>query len=304
MKPKILLIADRPKWAYEAIARGLIAYLSRQYDFELKYAKDLDVINAEHDQWDLIFSIGWKYPKREITTPREKTISSIQSHRTLDGAETDHWVEYLDKRYCAVGVSNEKLHDTFLDRIPDLVLTPNGVDTRKFAPDYSRVPRDKMILGWVGRSSQAEFRGLDLIQTAANAEGWVLRVQDADASRRPPGNMPGFYNSIDCYINASESEGCSISVLEACSCGRPLLATMTGAAPVLVKEGETGYSIERNVSSISTALRKLSKAECRWMGSNMRSSVLKDWDWSTQAKNYGRLIELGLNGGAEKGGVR
>ena len=150
-----------------------------------------------------------------------------------------------------------------------------------------------MVLGWAGRGSK-EFRGLDLMKEAAEKTNWILKIQNADEKKTPPDSMPEFYQSLDCYINASESEGCSITVLEACSCGLPLLGTQTGVTPELISEGRTGYLIERDVDSIVCALNKLNKLQCRILGTNMRIRILDDWTWKKQAVGYKNLIEFGL----------
>ncbi|GAF81348.1 unnamed protein product, partial [marine sediment metagenome] len=114
MKPKVVIIVDKPQWAYENIAKAIVHHLSGEYEFEIRYGNEIDFINKNHARWDLIFSMGWKWlSPREIRTPREKTVSVLHSFRTLKGGSTEEWGEYLNKRYCGVGAVNDELHFMF-----------------------------------------------------------------------------------------------------------------------------------------------------------------------------------------------
>ena len=54
-------------------------------------------------------------------------------------------------------------------------------------------------------------------------------------------NMHDYYPLLDILISSSLSEGTSNAILEAMSCGLPVLATSVGGSPWIIQNGENGY---------------------------------------------------------------
>lgn len=52
--------------------------------------------------------------------------------------------------------------------------------------------------------------------------------------------------SVDLFINTSNSEGLPVSIMEACSFSIPSIATNVGGTAEIVKEGETGFLLDVN----------------------------------------------------------
>jgi glycosyltransferase involved in cell wall biosynthesis len=67
-------------------------------------------------------------------------------------------------------------------------------------------------------------------------------------------DLLSFYksNSIDCFITLSESEGTPVSLLEALSCGIPIIATGVGGIVELVSK-ENGHLLSKNPSADQVA---------------------------------------------------
>ncbi|HLW79243.1 MAG TPA: glycosyltransferase, partial [Terriglobia bacterium] len=59
----------------------------------------------------------------------------------------------------------------------------------------------------------------------------------------PRRDMPGVYRAMTVYAHPSESEGCSVAVLEASSSGLPVVATDVGGTGEAVEHGVTGLLI-------------------------------------------------------------
>jgi glycosyltransferase involved in cell wall biosynthesis len=59
----------------------------------------------------------------------------------------------------------------------------------------------------------------------------------------PIENMPVFYNLADATINISDAEGFGLSTLESLSCGRPIIANMTGGLQEQVMCGDETYGV-------------------------------------------------------------
>ena len=56
-------------------------------------------------------------------------------------------------------------------------------------------------------------------------------------------------NEIDLLVNTSYSEGLPVSIMEAMSCGIPVLAVSVGGIPEIVVDGVNGYIISRDFTS-------------------------------------------------------
>lgn len=68
-------------------------------------------------------------------------------------------------------------------------------------------------------------------------------------------DVPGLIRAADTYVSSSWSEGLGTSVLEALACGTPVVATVAGGVPEMVKPGETGYLVpNRNPEELATAI--------------------------------------------------
>jgi len=58
--------------------------------------------------------------------------------------------------------------------------------------------------------------------------------------------MPGVYDSADVYLNSSVVDNMPLSVIEAFSCGLPVVSSNAGGIPYIVEDGETGLLSETN----------------------------------------------------------
>src|SRR5690606_8690129 len=64
-----------------------------------------------------------------------------------------------------------------------------------------------------------------------------------------------YVNQLDYYINSSYSEALPISVLEALSIGKPIIASNVGGLPEIVEDGFNGILLDFN--DLKEACRKL-----------------------------------------------
>ena len=180
---------------------------------------------------------------------------------------------------------------------PDMVIE-DGVDLDLFKPcNLGRlVDKDRdIVIGWSGNSrwgmhlDGVDHKGLlTIIKVAVEElqkEGFHLRGEfiDRDINPRPHNQMPDYFNSVDIYVCASDTEGTPNPVLEAMACGIPVISTDVGIVPDVFGIEQSRFIIDRNVSSLKEKLRLLIlKPDLR--GSLSEENLKSIQSWSVQRK--------------------
>ena len=96
-----------------------------------------------------------------------------------------------------------------------------GVDTEIFKPKDKLLKR--FTLGWVGYKNK-NMKNYKIIEKL----GYPYKIASKE-NYIPHNLMPLFYNGLSVYTHFSSHEGGNRTVLEACSCGIPVVSTDTGA---------------------------------------------------------------------------
>lgn len=103
-----------------------------------------------------------------------------------------------------------------------------------------------------------------------------------------PDPMP-YYQSLDLYLNTSLHEGIPLSILEAMSCGRPVVAPKVGGIPEIIANEQHGLLIEsRNHKNFTDACMKLIANEGlrRLMGVNSYRRIATHFCRLKMAESY------------------
>jgi glycosyltransferase involved in cell wall biosynthesis len=302
---KVLLVCDRPNWAYDAIARALVKHNG---DDELELAV-FHLKGREHELrgaaggFDGVFVLGWqlladlddRIKPRLRYLERSRTLTGIHSHHSFDNRMTQPdrsvvpppaLVRFL-ARFPGVNAVSRRLTGLFRDAGLDVAYTPNGVDTELFRPASYVAAGDRLRVGFSGSEKHDWRKGIsEFIRPAAAVDGIDLRLaMPAEGAYVPLEEMPAFYNSIDVYVCASSSEGFSLSVLEAAASGRPIVSTRVGGSEELIEDGVNGFLVDRDVEAIREKLVLLrdDRELARSMGAAGRRIVEERWSWERRA---------------------
>lgn len=209
-----------------------------------------------------------------------------------------------------------------LSKLGDLVtVVPNGVDCARFRPDISSVNLterlglgDKFTVLFVGALTKwHRYKGLDVLLKAmrtllnTRTELSLLVVGDGELkgeyevmSRQlgvsestlflgdiPDVQLPEYYSAADVLVLPSKdrSEGFGLTILEANSTGKPVVASNTGGIPSVVRDSYNGLLVQPNdPAALSEALLYLfnNRGLAAKMGRNGRK-VAEKHDWSKTA---------------------
>jgi glycosyltransferase involved in cell wall biosynthesis len=170
----------------------------------------------------------------------------------------------------------------------DIIQFPTRVDTAVFRPmsqvESRRilgVPEYSKVIVTTGRIHWA--KGWDLLIEAFNlfreneANAVLYFVGDGEDRKRldrkihasklqdrirvvgnqPPQRVATFLNAADLYALASYAEGWSTAIVEALSCGKPIVSTHVSSASDLIAEGMNGYIVrDRDPSKFARAMHE------------------------------------------------
>jgi len=214
----------------------------------------------------------------------------------------------IDQELAALNVPKEKR-----------VFLPNGVNTQRCTPvseEEKRKLREKLFLPlqativiYVGRlvpekcvdhvlkiwhDIRSKYPDAFLLIVGEGEEEQRLRkmhVEGVQFTGQVTDAVP-YLQSADLFVLPSSTEGLSNSMLEAMSCGLPVVATSVGGAPDVIQHNVSGYLIPPdNVDSLRSGLEKLLENEgFRFtLGSNARSRIVSHFSLDSIAE---RLVSL------------
>ena len=196
---------------------------------------------------------------------------------------------------------------------------PNGVDVERFRPPGSEersrarsaigIDDDRTVAVFVGH--EFERKGLPLVieglrrapdVTLVVVGGGPDMIRRARSEARRLGvddrvRFVGTHDDPVPYLWASDAlvlpsayEANALVLLEALACGLPVVATRVGFAPDLVRDGENGYLVDRNVASVGDALAVLERADRTALRVAARATAER-YSWPEIARRYLELVE-------------
>lgn len=207
-----------------------------------------------------------------------------------------------------------------------VVMIPNGVDTdrfhlrnRKEAKKQLGLNQNKKYLLFVGQFH--EVKGLEyLIEAIAilkkrgslsfetiligdGPQGYTIKqwLQEKGLTndvlvlgQRPNNEISAWMNACDFFCLPSKREGMPCVILEALSCGLPVIASRVGGIPELVSE-DNGILVEpQNPHALADAIETAFKR--KWDKPNI-SKQMEKFSWSRAAESYIEIFEQALSVG-------
>jgi glycosyltransferase involved in cell wall biosynthesis len=220
-------------------------------------------------------------------------------------------------------------HGRFLvdeERLPagKVFVIPNGVDTDRFAPvpDVAAVrrklgigPADPVVT--IVAALRPEKNHELFLEMAASIHrelpaahfliiGDGPRRESLEQLARDLGiersvhflgsrdDVPSLLSATDVFALTSHNEANPVSILEAMSIGRPVVATDVGSIREALYEGVTGHLVEPgNAAQLTIRVRDLLRDPLRAqaMGAAAREKVVSRWSLDSMVQGYERLIE-------------
>lgn len=192
----------------------------------------------------------------------------------------------------------------------DIVTIHNGIEASRFYPAVRREPHRPFRLLFVGNPSRR--KGTDLLPDIMRQLGGEFELRYTGTpeafrlSRKPPPNMTALgrlsgpvallqaYHSCDALLFPTRLEGLSLVVLEAQSCGLPVITTDGSSLPEVVRHGSTGFLCPLDdVTEFVAAIRTLASNPHLWqrMRISARELAVSTFKESDILDRYVRLYE-------------
>lgn len=303
-RPVVVCVVDRPHWAHDRKTDALARELGGSFEIVKRYQADVSVEDLARA--DCVLLYYWLQAERlshlreALRSCRDRLVIGICSHFELDGAWREPGLATLDELASAVFVNNRLLFEELAPRFSQPVYyTPNGVDTGLFRPAAAArppEPRRPLQVGWAGslKNQGSEHRGVHefIVPAVAAVGGAELRLAVREERWRNREEMLDFYHSLDVYVCASRTEGTPNPCLEAAACGLPVITTRVGNMPELIRDGENGFFVERDIANIAAKLERLrdDPGLRDRLGRAARATVVESWDWRRQASRYDEML--------------
>lgn len=149
---------------------------------------------------------------------------------------------------------------------------------RAFQLIQQKIPEAKLVVAGYG-SEESALKKLAAELNLANTE-FIGRVEQNE--------MPKIYDKTDIYLNSSIVDNMPLSIIEAFSCGLPVVSTDAGGIPYIVEDGETGLLVKTNdyealakqavrLLEDENLARKIIRNALEEIGKYNREKVREDW---------------------------
>lgn len=213
--------------------------------------------------------------------------------------------------YCDVIIAPTKMIKDELskhDHKSEIVVISNGIDTKKFSYKLNRKATFKII--YVGRTSFE--KNIDVVIKVFNTllssiPNVILEIigdgpamsslkklaKELKISKKiifrgfvSRDKLPEYYHQSDIFVTASEMEVQPLTIMEAMSCGLPVVGVNRGGVSSLVRDNRNGYLVEPD------EFEKMSNKMIKILKDNiLRTKFGKESRLLAEQESYARSIE-------------
>jgi glycosyltransferase involved in cell wall biosynthesis len=262
----VLLIADRPGWAYDILAKSIIRH-NPDFHLSLRYIIDIrdNIEGTDFGEFDVVYFFLWydamRYGPQISGFDFGKTCVGVHSIASWENRNLNReQASLICNQFAATGYISKELGN--LLQLDHGFFTPNGVESSIFFPSPISA-REPLRLMWVGNPSvkhHGDNKGFNsIVQPVVDSfDASQITLQVATPENPVVRERMGdFYRSNHVLICTSKHEGGPLPVVEALACGRPVISTEVGIVPEIVENRGNGLFIQRSRQSLQKAIHQL-----------------------------------------------
>jgi len=282
-------VIDQYGWAYDFVGREQSRYsphhiFIRKYD-DISY-DDVDVIYFHSPNIDPIIN-------KAVKIAEEKGIKVIGGY----GGNPAYWNPGVANSYdfsnllVSISPQTYKFVKEMFPKTPSVFL-PECIDTNFFVPGKFNV--SSFNVGWAG--SRLPIKRIEILD---KLKYYVIKQSDWGMGyfikNRPQDTMLKFFNQLNVFVLTSLSECMPRVVLEAMSCGVPVISTNVGSLPLLIdKEWIVPVHPEDEVvDCINKKLDMLKKDPelQKKVGERNRKFIYENYSWEKMQPMWDKCFE-------------
>jgi hypothetical protein len=238
-RPLLVLLIDRPDWAFDHSAKEMARRLAPAWEVELRYVVDRPRLDP--GSYDLLFIYFWgeTWHQRFAIDP-ERIIKQVSSHRWQDDpaygpCTPDGMVRRHLHDAATITCTSLRMRALIGAAHPRVFHAGNGIDPARFR--LLRERQGGMAIGWAGNADDPVKRIREVLLPAAAGYDFHQSTSAAHAA------MAEFYNRIDVFVTCSRHEGEPLTLIEAMACGCFPVCADIGIVPELVRDGDNGLIV-------------------------------------------------------------
>lgn len=307
--PLVLMAVERMGWCFNNISRAVQKELSPHYRFKV-----MPTARIASETCDVLVCFWWDHTLRIRANVHCSAVVTclydcLSWHINPDSSAQFRLVlKNTDILACCNEEILAEVKERYGAEVPETCLIEDGVDTTLFRA----MPLPPTLsIGWTGNSSRhtpggpEDLKGLGMVRTAASDHAGIeLKLLDAACGGSwTLEEMPNFYSQVSAVVIASAYEGTPNPLLEGMACGRPAISTRVGLASKVIREGENGWLVDRNVAALASAMKSLKglgRMDLERMSRNARATA-QQWSWEKKAKAWLDCLQRARGAAARRG---
>ena len=289
-RPRIVLLADRPDWAFSQVATSIARRLRDHFDVRVRYVVDEPDLDPTKVALLYVFYWGEIYHER-FDFPSERLIREVASYRWLEERNGGLTPEQLISQHLAgAGTLTTPCRQIWYELRsfhPDVRLCSNAVEFDRFQLKAERT--GPLRIGWVG-DPQDDTKGLRDILIPATESRFDFIASSGDWSRS---RVARFYREIDVLAIASWRESQPLPLMEAMASGCFIVTTDVGIVPEMLEVSDEGIMvIERSTEAFGAAfeLCNMNLSEIRSRGRKNAEVIRRSRNWDDLAECFAMLF--------------
>ncbi len=308
---------------HEALEKNIYGYKLKKYNPKLEFFPFLIPVLCKNENADIIHTV----PDYACFIPKKKSKLIITFHNyVLDNFMQQYSSFYQKIHYkidlklfikkslekadvvTAVSKFTANIVKKDLKYKGDIKVIYNGIDTELFKP-LKKKNSDGQIIRVLFSGNLTKRKGAHwLVDIAKRLEDNIIIYYTAGlrTRNRLPNteklksigkikycDMPKLYQSMDILLVPTIREGCPLSVLEAMSCGLPIIASNCSSIPELVEDDVCGYLCKvGDVDNFANKINLLSEnfSKRNRLSKSARLKILSDYKIEDMILKYSNLF--------------